>query len=159
MRTRIVIVAVVALIGAGCASRGASRPPFHRPSIQLQDVRMAGVGLTGGGMDVVLDVHNPNAYELHSPRVRYRLFVDDVQLATGNYVADIVVGPRDSARVRVPVSLSYAQLGQASRAVLNRGTLDYRVVGDITVRTPHGRRTSSYDRMGRFAPMAVMIPR
>ncbi len=159
MRTRIVIAALVLLIAAGCASRGAPRPHFYRPSIQLQDVRMAGVGLTGGGMDVVLDVYNPNAYELYSPRVRYRLFVDDVQLATGSYVTDIVVGPRDSARVRVPVTLSYTQLGHASRAVLNRGTLDYRVVGDITVGTPHGRRTASYDRMGRFAPMAVMIPR
>ncbi len=159
MRTRIIVAAVAAALGAACASKGSPRVPFYRPAIHLQDVRMAGVGLTGGGMDVVLDLYNPNSYELYSPRVRYRLFVDDVQLATGNYVTDIVVAPRDSARVRVPVTLSYTQLGNAGRAVLSRGTVDYRVVGDITVGTPHGRRTSAYDRMGRFAPMAVMMPR
>lgn len=156
---RSALLALLVIVPA-CASRGAPRAPYYRPTVAVQEVKFAGVGLTGGAVDIVLAIHNPNEYALHSPRVTYRLSIDDVHLASGSYrYDDIVIGVGDSARVRLPVSFSYTSLGMRSRAVMNRGTMDYRVAGELSVYTTHGRYSSSYDRWGRIAPMLVRGPR
>ena len=52
--------------------------------MQLKDVAVQGVGLTGGNLDVKLNVYNPNGYRLDATRLTYNVLVgDDVQLATG----------------------------------------------------------------------------
>ena len=121
---------------------------------------MAGLGITGGSVDVVLSVWNPNFYGLQSPRVAYEIFAGDVRLGTGVYDSDIYVESGDSVQVAFPVKFTYLSIGRAGRQMLDMGTVDYRVLGDITVGTPYGRYTFPYDRNGRFASlMALKFPR
>jgi LEA14-like dessication related protein len=161
MRTTLLALAAAgALATAACASGGSSSSVrYYRPTVSLDDIRMAGMGVLGGTMDVTIGVHNPNDFPLHTPRVRYRVLVDTLQIASGSYDSDSVVGADDSVRVMLPVPFSYRSFSGAARTVMNRGTMEYRVVGDITVWTPHGRFTTPFSRAGRFAPMTMGISR
>jgi LEA14-like dessication related protein len=153
MRKVVVVGAVTATAAAlACASSGGPPPPpFYRPNVSLRDVKLGGVGISGGAVQLVLSVYNPNLYQLESPRVRYRVYVDSVPLARGLYDADLVLASRDSITLQMPASFSYLSLGQASQVLLNTGAANYRVVGDITVSTPYGRYTFPYDRAGWFS--------
>jgi LEA14-like dessication related protein len=154
MRNRIVVV-IAAAAGFACASgnRGPAPPPFYRPSVSLREVKLGGIGLTGGSVNVLINVYNPNDYGLATPRVAYRVYVDSVFLARGIYDADIMLESQDSVQLRIPASIAYTALGQAGRVLLNTGSVNYRVVGDITVGTPYGRYTFPYDRAGWFSSL------
>lgn len=127
--------------------------------MSLTNVHLNGVGLMGGSLDLELNVFNSNAYELHQPRVTYRVLVDNSELGSGIHDADITVGAADSVTVRLPMSFTYAGMGQAGRALMNTGAVTFRVLGYITVTTPHGRYRFPYDRVGRFATLSAGLPR
>lgn len=165
MRKLLVFGATISLAAAvGCGGKrapaGPPPPPFDRPEIALREVRVAGLGITGGSLDVVLNVWNPNHYGLQSPRVAYRIMTGDVQLGSGVHDSDIYIEGGDSALVAFPVKFTYLSIGRAGREMLQMGTIDYRVLGDIDVDTPYGRYRFPYDRTGRFASlMALKLPR
>lgn len=145
------IVAVTAVTVAGCAALG--RATFKEPVVTLREVTVTGLGLTGGSVDVVLSVYNPNGYKLDALTMTYAVDVDSVKLGNGALDGRFVVPEKDSSVVRLPVSFTYAGIGQAGRALLQKGTVNYRVRGDFTVATPLGNFTRPYDRTGRYSSM------
>ena len=137
---------------AGCATLG--RATFKEPEVTLREVTVTGLGLTGGSLDVVLSVHNPNGYKLDALKMTYRVDVDSIKLGDGALDGRFVVPRNDSSLVRLPVTFTYAGLGQAGRALLSRGIVNYRVRGDFTVNTPLGDFTRPYDRSGRYSSVS-----
>ena len=133
---------------AGCATLG--RATFAEPLVELRDVRIVGLGIDGGNVDVVLSVYNPNRYSLDATRMTYRLDVDSVQLGNGALDSRFVVPSGDTSMVRLPIRFTYRGLGEAGRQLLSTGSVNYRVRGDFTVVTPIGNFTRPYDRTGRF---------
>ena len=68
MRRFVALSAVtVAAAAAGCAS--IARQAFREPVVSVRDVRLNGIGLTGGSIDVALAVYNPNNYRLDARRL------------------------------------------------------------------------------------------
>lgn len=145
------VAAVMLLATVACSSLG--RSVFKEPVVTLRDVRLNGVGLTGGSMDVVLNVYNPNGYNLSATQMTYRLMVDSVQFADGLVQQRFDVARNDSNTVRIPVAFTYAGIGEAGRQLLNTGSINYRVAGGLTVATPLGNFTVPYDRTGRFSAL------
>ncbi len=137
---------------AGCATLG--RASFKEPVVTLKEVAVTGLGLTGGSVDVVLSVYNPNGYKLDALKMTYQVDVDSVKLGNGALDGRFVVPKNDSSVVRLPVSFTYAGIGQAGRALLAKGQVNYRVRGDFTVATPIGNFTLPYDRTGRYSSVA-----
>ena len=143
--------AAIAIV-AGCSALG--RQAFQQPIVHLQDVRLNGVGLTGGNLDVKLSVYNPNGYRLDATRMTYNVLVGtDVKVATGTVDSRFTVNENDSTVVTVPVSFTYSGIGAAGRQLLNTGGVDYRVNGDVTVGTVVGNFTVPYSATGRFNAM------
>lgn len=145
------LVAAAAFGAYGCAS--VARNAFAEPVVTLRDVKLQGIGLTGGSFDVVLSVYNPNGYRLDATQLNYNLFVDTLRFANGTLQQQFTVQEKDSTIVRVPVSFSYAGVGEAGRQLLNTGSVNYRVAGDVTVATPVGSFKVPYDRTGRFSTL------
>ena len=144
---------VAASLVAGGGGEGHGRHAFGGPVVTLRDVRLNGLGLTGGSLDVVLGVYNPNGFRLDATRLTYRVVGDSFNLATGALDSPFTVAQGDQTTVRMPVSFTYGGLGQAGRELLNTGTLNYRVIGDVTVATPVGSFTVPYDRTGRYTAL------
>jgi LEA14-like dessication related protein len=157
MRRFVVGVAASAAfaMGAGCSALG--RAAFENPVVHLRDVRVRGVGLTGGSLDVLLSVYNPNHYRLDATRLTYTVTLagDSITLASGALDDKFTVNDNDSTIVTVPVSFTYAGIGAAGRSLLNTGAVDYHVLGDVTVGSPVGSFTVPYTATGRFTTTGI----
>jgi LEA14-like dessication related protein len=149
MKKTFVISAAMAL--AGCASLGIGG--FKQPVVTFKDLQVEGVGTKGGTVDVVLSVYNPNGYRLDATQLTYRLLVDTSSVGQGVYNTKFTVQSGDSSIVRLPVNLSYAGLAAAAKQLRENGSVNYRVIGDVTVSTPVGNFTKPYDQTGRFSTL------
>ena len=142
--------AVSSILLAACASLG--RAAFRQPSVTLRDVRVVGIGVTGGELAVDLSVYNPNEYRLDASRLAYRVFVSDtVPVANGALDTRTTVQGSDSTTVRIPVSFTYAGLGSAARQLMQTGVVTYRVTGDVTVAAVTGNFTVPFSTTGRYS--------
>ena len=142
------LLAVVAI--AGCASLGLGG--FKQPIVNFKDLKVRGLGLTGGSIDAYLNVYNPNGFNLDATRLTYKVTVgDNAELGTGALDSRFTVQNNDSTTVRIPIDFTYAGIGAAARQIMQSGSVPYNVAGDITVSTPLGNFTLPYSGTGRFS--------
>ena len=143
--------AVAVAITAACSTLG--RQAFADPIVTLKDVSVASLGLTGGNLNVKLNVYNPNGYRLDATRLSYRLLVDSTPLANGVMDSRFTVQDKDSTMVTIPVAFNWTGLGAGVRSIFNTGAVNYRVNGDVTVGTPVGNFTIPYSQTGRYSTL------
>ena len=147
-RLATVVVAAAIAGGIGCAS--AARQMLKEPVVTLKDVRLVGIGVTGGTLDIHLSIFNPNEFRLDGSRLTYRVFADSVAVGGGTLDQQFTVQNGDSTSIKLPLTFTYAGLGAAARQIQNQGSVNYRVTGEIEVATPIGRFTRPYDQSGRY---------
>ena len=129
---------------------------FTPPDVAFRGVSLRGLGPAGGSVDVVLRIHNPNAYALTATRVSYRLLVaDSVEVGRGTSSDTLRVAARDSAAVHLPLDVSWRGLRAAGRQAARGGAVDYRIVGEVVAATPLGGHTFPLDARGRAAAMTA----
>ena len=146
---RIALLTAFAALGTtGCASL--SRQAFQNPVVELKDVRVKGIGLQGGSLDVVLDIYNPNGYRIDASHVTYTLLADSLQVATGEVTKLVTLENKKATTVTLPITFSLRELNQAANVLLQRGSIDYTVLGDFTLATPFGSITRPYKSKGRY---------
>ena len=144
--------AAVAFAGtAACSTLG--KAAFADPVVTLKNVQVSSLGLTGGNLNVILNVYNPNGYRLDATRLTYRLLVDSTPLANGVMDTRFTVQDKDSTTVTIPVGCSWTGLGAGVRSIFNTGAVNYRVNGDVTVGTPVGNFTIPYSQTGRYSTL------
>ena len=148
---RLLLIALVALPLAGCASL--ARQAFTAPVVDVKDVRVRNIGLTGGTLDVTLNLQNPNEYRLDARKITYEFYVDTTRVVTGEVDRMVTLEEKGVTQLVVPVTFGYAELGIAMREYLAKGALDYRVVGQFTLVTPFGSITRPYSGRGRVEGM------
>ncbi len=154
LKRLIVGVAALAFVG-GCSTLG--RQVFKQPAVQLQDVRLSGLGVTGGNLDVVLRVYNPNGYRLDATRMHYQVKVDSIPVAGGEISDRNQFPGGDTTIVHIPVQFTYAGLGAAGRQLTQTGAVKYIVLGDLTVDTPIGSHTFPFTTSGTFSTINARI--
>jgi LEA14-like dessication related protein len=156
MRKLALVVGVAAaMAGAGCSVLG--KAAFQQPVVTLKNVQVRGLGLTGGSLDVMLNVYNPNHYRLDATRLNYRVQMagDSITLASGTMDSRFTVQDNDSTTVTIPVSFTYSGLGAAGRSILNTGAVNYHVLGDVLVGTAVGSFTVPFSSTGRFTTTGI----
>ena len=146
--------AALALVG-GCSTIG--RQIFKQPAVELQDVRLTGLGIAGGNLDVVLRVYNPNAYRLDATRMHYQVNVDSIPVADGELTDRNQFQSGDTTTVHIPVQFTYAGVGAAGRQLMQTGSVKYIVLGDLTVDTPIGSHTFPFTASGNFSTINARI--
>lgn len=152
VRRGIAAAAILGAVGlAGCATLG--RAVFQEPAVDFRSLRVNGLGLTGGSLDLQLAVYNPNRFDLEATRFSYNLLMDSTRIAEGLLDTRQTFRSGDSTVVTIPIEFSYAGLGRAGRELLQRGTINYRVAGDVTVDTPLGSFTRPYTSTGTYTPL------
>lgn len=128
-------IAVVSLAwgSVACAS-------LQPPAVQVVQVRLSSLGVSGGEVSVGLDVANPNSREVVLRRVRYSLEVaggsgdpEWVELGEASHDEKIVLPALDTARVDVLLPFTYGGIGTAVGALLREGEIQYRGRGSVVV--------------------------
>jgi LEA14-like dessication related protein len=135
---RLALLALLPL--AACASA------VRQPEVQLDGVRVGGIGLRGGTLYALVNVRNPNGFDLETRSLTYDLQVAHpdsagrwITFSQGTLDEPIRVRSNRSTVIEVPVQFRYDDMGGAVRSILDTGTFNYRVRGDVRLSEPFGR--------------------
>lgn len=146
--------AAVILLAALAACGGSV---FRQPQVTLNNVRLGGLGLSGGTLLVNLEVVNPNRFALNANQLSYQLSLSDpaetpdttwVDFAEGVYDQPFSVPAGDTATVQIPIEFTYSGIGSAANSLLRRGTFTYRARGTVDLRTPLGGYDVPFSKRG-----------
>lgn len=130
---------LAAVVASSCATlRSALR--FEAPQLALQEINVTGLGLSGGTLDLVFDVYNPNDYRLRSTRLEVGLDLESVHFGDALIDRPLDLSPLNHSRVIVPVRFEWEGVGAGARALLTRQAIRYGVSGAVLVDTPLGER-------------------
>ena len=142
----------IALSGAlACAIACSMSSVFEKPELEFRGLRIGAIGLGGASIDVVVDVYNPNSYRLGVDRFTYDLTIENVRFGVGATEAPVSVEGRSTTTVRLPLDLDWSRLGDVGRRILNTGSVEYGVSGELTIATGFGRRRVPYAKAGRLS--------
>ena len=126
---------------------------FKEPDVNLQRVVVRGVGLTGGTMDLVVGVYNPNPFDLQGTKLQLGLDVENSHVGDVEYNSGFQTQKGDTTLLTLPLSFSWTGLAAAVRTAFNSGELPYTMRGQLTVATPIGARQVVFTHQGR-APLS-----
>lgn len=141
------------LAGAALLTACASIPSnILDPEVQLNEVVVRGMGLTGGTMDLLVDVYNPNHFTLRGTRMQAGFDVDSVHVGDITYGEEFRIGGTDTTRVVLPLRFTWTGASAALRSALAYGDIPYTMRGQVTIATPAGDKVIPFTRQGR-APL------
>src|SRR5881409_688104 len=130
---------IVALLSLSCATLG--RLAFTEPDVELQEIAVTGIGLTGGTFELAFDVYNPNDYRIRSTRLEVGVDLEGTHFGDALLERPLDLSPTNHSRVVVPVRFEWAGVGAGAKAFLTRQALGYGLTGTVFLDTPLGDRT------------------
>ncbi|HET8712383.1 MAG TPA: LEA type 2 family protein [Gemmatimonadales bacterium] len=113
---------------------------FEQPQVELQEINITGLGLSGGTLDLVFDVYNPNDYRLRSTRLEVGLELAGTDFGEALIDKPLDLSPENHSRVVMPVRFTWSGVGAAARSMLESQELPYGLTGAVLVETPIGER-------------------
>lgn len=141
------LVTIAVLAVTGCATIR-SAISFTEPDVTLERIDITGLGMSGGTLDLVLDVYNPNAYEIRGTRLELGLDLEGTHFGDALMERPLALSQQAHSRVVVPVRFEWAGVGAAARALVDRQSVAYRLAGAVLVDTPIGERRVGVTRTG-----------
>src|SRR6058998_1951489 len=145
---------IVALLSLSCATLG--RLAFTEPDVELQEVAVTGIGLTGGTFELAFDVYNPNDYRIRSTRLEVGIDLEGTHFGDALLDRPLDLSPTNHSRVVVPVRFEWAGLGAGARALLTRQAVVYGITGAATFDTPLGDQRVALQGKGNV-PLRKLI--
>jgi LEA14-like dessication related protein len=85
--------------------------------------------------------------------MHYSVLVDTVPFANGTTTQQFTVQGKGTQQVRIPINFTYAGVGSAGRQLMNTGSVNYTVRGDVTVGSPIGNFTVPFTQTGRYSTL------
>lgn len=135
---------MMALLLATSASACSSA--VRQPEVRLESVSIGGVGLRGATLYADVHVSNPNSFALETRALTYDLQLPDpedangwVSFAKGTVDERVRVGSNSSTIIKIPIQFRYDDADGAIRSIMDTGTFNYRVRGDVRLTEPFGR--------------------
>jgi LEA14-like dessication related protein len=142
MRSLKLLMAGMLVALAACAT-------VKAPTLQLEKVGNPHVGITGGQLDVVFAVRNPNPDDLLIEKLEYELQLNGRRVGRG-YVAEAVrLRGFDRAQVRSRADLSFLRVPGAAKDILDHDRVRAKVKGHFYVREGGRTRKLGFDSEAR----------
>lgn len=139
------------------------RDLFKEPDIRLERAIVRSVNLTGGNLDLIVEVDNPNPFTLQGTRLQVGFDVEGEHLGDITYDNDFAVTENSTTTITLPLNFGWAGVGSAVRAALGYGELPYKMKGQAELKTPWGQKVVPFTREGRVPltrlAATIAIPR
>src|SRR6266516_1693763 len=145
---------IVALLSLSCATLG--RLAFTEPDVELQEIAVTGIGLTGGTFELEFDVYNPKDYQIRSTRLEVGIDLEGTHFGDALLDRQLDLSPTNHTRLVVPVRFAWAGIGAGAKALLTRRTLAYGVTGRVFLDTPLGAKTVGLTGTGNVPLMKLL---
>ena len=132
------LLPLVAAFAAACGSSNISPESFIPPTVRVHHLSVKNAGFSGGTMDVVMAIYNPNRATIKGSRLQGGLSIDNNHVGDMNYYEPFALKNRDTTLVTVPMQFKWSSAGAAAKSVLGYGTVNYTMNGTVMVDAPDG---------------------
>jgi LEA14-like dessication related protein len=129
---------------------------FENPQVELREINVTGLGLSGGTLDLVFDVYNPNDYSLRSTRLEVGLELAGTDFGEALIDKPLDLSPVNHSRVVMPVRFAWTGVGAAARSLLESQELPYGLTGAVLLDTPIGEKRVELKSKGNV-PLRKLI--
>ena len=133
------VAMILALLLSGCAMF--QQGGFESPDFELTSVRIDGLGLTGGSLTLLVDVDNPNSYDLRTGQIDMAIDFEGTRFGEAFLDRSTSFSSQSVTPIELPLSFSWLGVGAGARALLDRGAIGYTLETKLTVDTPVGDRS------------------
>ncbi len=113
---------------------------FEEPGFDLTSVRIDGLGLTGGSLTLMVDVDNPNSYDLRTIQIDLAIDFEGTRFGEASLDGSTRFASQAVTPIELPLSFSWGGVGAGARGLLERGAIGYTLATKLTVNTPLGDR-------------------
>lgn len=145
--TRLLICAAFTTALGSCATL---QRALQKPAIRFDRANLAAISLGGVTLDLVFDVHNPNAIGLSLAELDAKLFVENKQLAATKPPGGLTLPARGSTKITLPMQINFADVAGVAHAFLSKDTASYRFEGNLGLKSPIGVVRVPVGAEGRF---------
>jgi LEA14-like dessication related protein len=125
--------------------------------VEPENVRFAGIGLRGATMIADLRIENPNEFPIQTDSITFTLEASApgepgkwTRVTSGANHERLRIGAQSTTTAGVPIELGYSDLSGPINSVLDKGTFNYRIRGQVLLREPH-RRKVPFSKTGRLS--------
>lgn len=151
---RLALIVVTASALGSCASL--RRLAFEAPTIRLEAVEINSLGFSGGSLTLLIEVANPNAYDIRTTRVEATLDLEETHFGTASLEEAFVLHSDASTTVEVPVDFTWQGVGVAARALFERGSVSYALDSKFWIDVPPESRTLDFRTRGEVDLIDMM---
>lgn len=153
--TRPVRCALVPVLLASCATL--RHLHFEQPTVELEAIEITGLGASGGSLLIVLDVFNPNDYDIRTTWIEASLDLEETHFGKAVLEGDETLVAGSHTTVDIPAEFTWQGVGAGARALLGRGALRYDLETSLRVETSIGGRTVTLRNRGEV-PIRDLVP-
>ena len=125
-RLVLVALAMVAAVGAGCAS-------LKAPTLQVDALKMGDMGITGAALDITFRVRNPNPEKITVEKFEYELSLNGEKLGRGYEATGFELEGFAEEKVTSRFDVNFLNLPMAVKNVLEDKDGEARVKGHFYV--------------------------
>ncbi|MFP4445169.1 MAG: LEA type 2 family protein [Desulfosudaceae bacterium] len=124
---------------------------WQKPEASIGSITVSALNFEGAGLDVAVEVHNPNAYQIRLGRLDYALTVQDKQVLSGQQEENTALKAEQSQTIVFPVKIRFADLLAAVSGLKQQNIVNYGLTGGITAAVPMvGDIRLPFSRQGRL---------
>ena len=146
----------VAFVLASAACATLRNLTFTEPDVSLQEIDVIGIGLTGGTLNLVFDVWNPNDYRIRSTRLEVGIDLEGTHFGDALLDRPLDLSPTNHSRAVVPVRFEWAGLGAGAKALVTKRAVGYAITGAVLLDTPLGEQRVALQGRGNV-PLKAFV--
>ena len=121
------------------------------PKVSVAGLNVVSLDTAGAGMELKLQVQNPNPFELRLQGYRYDLEVVSFPLVRGEAREEVTFPAGGETEVRIPIRITFRDLVRIVKSKPDLNRIPYRLNAGLDVATPIGAMTVPVDRTGTYA--------
>jgi len=150
IRLAIPVLTLVLVLSAGCAMMQQTGM-WQKPEASIGAVTVSELNFEGAGLDVAVEVNNPNPYQIRLGRLDYALTVQDKQVLSGQQEENTSLKAEQSQTIVFPVKVRFEDLLAAVSGLKQQNIVNYGLEGGITAAVPMvGDIRLPFSRRGRL---------
>jgi LEA14-like dessication related protein len=148
-------LAALLSVSSGCALL--RRVSFEVPTVELAAVRIAALDLSGGVLEVLLNLRNPNPYGVSGRQLEGEVLLEGLRFGSVTREAAWTLPADADTTLALRLAFGWSAVGAAARSLLERQAVSYSLAGRVLVSTLVDERWVEISHRGEV-PLERMRP-
>lgn len=116
------------------------------PQLDLNEVKLESVSLSGMTFTAVFKADNPNNADLNIDEINYEMFIGDKSLFTGVSKKPLTLKAKGQTSVELPIAIKFSEAKDAFEQIITRQKNDYTFKGTSKI----GLFSLPFNKKGEF---------